>query len=86
MIKYEHDILKRLKKGKPPKNIFINFNNAFRSIELTMDLSLFDIKILKESTSRKTYRLRKGNYRALFYIEDNNLYVFKIDKREDVYK
>ena len=86
MVNYEHDVVKRLQKGKPPKDVFVHLDNAFRSIDLTGDLTLFDIKMLKGSNDRKTYRLRKGKYRTLFYIENSNLFVFKIGKREDVYK
>ena len=86
MVNYEHNVVKRLQKGKPPHEVFIHLDNAFRSIDLTGDLTLFDIKVLKGAQNRKTYRLRKGKYRALFYIEENDLFVFKIDKREDVYK
>jgi len=86
MVNYEHDVVKSLQKGKPPKDVFIHLDNAFRSIDLTGDLTLFDIKFLKGSHDRKTYRLRKGKYRALFYIKNNDLFVFRIDKREDVYK
>ena len=70
----------------PPKHIFTNLDNVFQSLDLTKDLNLFDIKLLKSSGGRKTYRLRKGKYRALFYVEEDNIFVFKIDKREDVYK
>ena len=86
MIKYEDYVLKSLKKGKPPIKVFVHFNNAFISLDLTKDLSLFDIKKLQGVESRIHYRLRKGKYRALFYIEDGNIFVYKIDKREDVYK
>jgi mRNA interferase RelE/StbE len=86
MIKYLEDIVKRIRKGQIPKEIFIHINNAFSSIDLTKDLSLFDIKKLKESKERNYYRLRKGKYRAIFYIENENIYVVALDKREDVYK
>jgi mRNA interferase RelE/StbE len=87
MVKYLEDILKRIKKGQIPKEIFIHFNNAFKSLDLTKDLSLFDIKQLKDSEekSRIYYRLRKGKYRAIFYIEEADIYVITIDKREEVY-
>ncbi len=52
---------------------------------MTHDLSLFDIKKLKASEKRTYYRVRKGKYRAIFYIENNNYYVISIDKREEVY-
>jgi len=88
MIKYFDDLLKRIKKGQIPKEIFIHFNNAFSALDLTKDLSLFDIKQLKmaEEKSRIYYRLRKGKYRAIFYIEEENIYVIALDKREEVYK
>ena len=86
MIQYLEDIVKRVKKGQIPKELFININNAFLSIDLTKDLNLFDIKAMKESEGRKYYRLRKGKYRAIFYIADDDIYVVALDKREDVYK
>ncbi len=88
MIKYEEAMLKRLKKGLIPKEIFVHFNNAFLSIDITKDLSLFDIKQLKlsENAKRVYYRLRKGKYRSIFYIEEEDIYVIAIDKREEVYK
>jgi len=88
MVKYHEDILKRMKKGQIPKEIFVHFNNAFCSLDLTKDLSLFDIKQLRtaEEQSRIYYRLRKGKYRSIFYIEDKDIVVITIDKREEVYK
>jgi mRNA interferase RelE/StbE len=88
MIKYIEDIVKRVKKGLIPMNVFIHFNNAFKSIDITKDLELFDIKKLttKEEFKHVYYRLRKGKYRAIFYIESNDIYIVALDKREDVYK
>ena len=85
MIRYLIDIIKRIKKGSIPKEIFVHIHNAFTSIDLTKDLNLFDIKSVKESDSRKYYRLRKGKYRAIFYIEKEDIYVVALDKREDIY-
>lgn len=75
-----------MRKGIPPEKVFRQIDNVFRSLDLTKDYSLFDIKILKRSEKRLTFRLRKGKYRALFYEEDGDLYVFRIDKREDIYR
>ena len=88
MVEYIEDILKKIKKGQIPKEIFVHFNNAFCSLDLTKDLSLFDIKQLKtaEEKNRVYYRLRKGKYRSIFYLEDENIVVIAIDKREEVYK
>ena len=49
-------------------------------------MKLFDIKKLKGLNEREYYRLRKGKYRAIFYIENNDYYIIKILKREEVYK
>ena len=88
MIQYAEDIVKRISKGIIPYDIFMHINNAFMAIDITKDLNLFDIKQLKMSkeTSRIYYRLRKGKYRAIFYIENNNIRVVALDKREDIYK
>jgi len=88
MIRYLDDILKRIKKGQIPKEIFVHFNNAFYALDLTKDLSLFDIKQLKssEEKTRNYYRLRKGKFRAIFFIEGEDINVITIDKREEVYK
>lgn len=87
MIRYYEDILKRIKKGQIPKEIFVHFNNAFCSLDLTKDLGLFDIKQLRnsEEKSRVYYRLRKGKYRSIFYLEEDDIVVMAIDTREEVY-
>ncbi len=88
MIRYLEDIHKRIKKGLIPREIFIHFCNAFSALDLTKDLSLFDIKQLRisEEKDRVYYRLRKGKYRAIFYVEDGDFYIIALDKREEVYK
>jgi mRNA interferase RelE/StbE len=88
MVNYEAEIVKRVVKGLIPQEVFVHFNNAFTALDVTKDLRLFDIKQLSASknTGRMYYRLRKGKYRAIFYISKNDLYVVALDKREDVYK
>lgn len=86
MVFYEDTVKKAVKKGSLPKDIFKRFNNVFISLDTTNDLGLFDIKKLKSSEKRTYYRLRKGKYRSIFYIEENNYYVISIAKREEVYK
>ena len=86
MINYEDNILKALKKGILPKEIFMLFHHAFIALDTTKDMNLFDIKKLKSSGGRSYYRLRKGKYRAIFYTEKNNYNVVLIAKREEVYK
>lgn len=85
MVVYEDNVKKSVAKGFLPKDVFARFNNVFIALDTTHDLSLFDIKKLKTSEKRTYYRVRKGKYRALFYIDNNNYYVISIAKREEVY-
>ena len=86
MIKYEDDVLKNIKKGRLPKEVFLLFHHAFIALEKTNDLNLFDIKRLRSNEKRTYYRLRKNKYRAIFYIEEGNYFIISIAKREEVYK
>ena len=88
MVRYTEDIVKRIGKGLIPQDIFLHINNAFTAIDITKDLNLFDIKQLKRSkdSSRIYYRLRKGKYRAIFYLENDNIMVIALDKREGIYR
>jgi mRNA interferase RelE/StbE len=85
MVVYEENVRKAVVKGSLPKDVFKRFNNVFIALDTTHDLSLFDIKKLKSSEKRTYYRVRKGKYRAIFYIEDNSYFVISIAKREEVY-
>jgi mRNA interferase RelE/StbE len=85
MVVYEENVKKAVAKGSLPKDVFLRFNNVFIALDTTHDLSLFDIKKLKSSERRTYYRVRKGKYRAIFYIEDNSCFVISIAKREEVY-
>ncbi|MDA3860605.1 MAG: hypothetical protein PF445_05215 [Melioribacteraceae bacterium] len=86
MVLYDDSIKKKIKKHEIPKTIIQQFHNAFISLELTEDFSLFDIKRIKGNFERKYYRLRKGTYRAIFYLDDKNIIVIYIGHRKDVYK
>ena len=85
MVVYEDNVKKAVLKGSLPREIFARFNNVFISLDTTHDLGLFDIKKLKSSEKRTYYRVRKGKYRAIFYIEESNYFVISIAKREEVY-
>jgi len=85
MVVYEENVKKAVTKGSLPRDIFERFNNVFISLDTTHDLSLFDITKLKSSGKRTYYRVRKGKYRAIFYIEESNYFVISIAKREEVY-
>jgi len=43
-----------------------------------------DIKPL--SGRKGEYRLRAGKYRVIFFIENENIYIVKVDTRGDIYK
>jgi mRNA interferase RelE/StbE len=88
MIRYAEDLVKRISKGLIPQDIFLHINNAFRAIDVTKDLDLFDVKQLKmtKEAGRIYYRLRKGKYRAIFYVENDDILVIALDKREDIYR
>jgi len=88
VVGYVDDIVKRISKGLISKDIFLHINNVFTAVDITKDLNLFDIKQLKMSkeTGRIYYRLRKGKYRAIFYVENDDIMVIALDKREDIYQ
>lgn len=86
MVFYDKDIKKSIKKGALPKEIVKLFVHAFQSLDQTKDLNLFDIKQLKTSSSNEFYRLRKGKYRAIFTISDQDFQVHAITKRSEVYR
>lgn len=86
MIYYENEVKKALSKGLIPLKIFQSLHNVFIALDQTNDLELFDIVKLKGKSERNYYRLRKGKYRAIFYVEKSDYYVIKIAKREEIYK
>lgn len=86
MVFYDKDIKKNVKKGLILKEVVKLFTHVFQSLDQTKDLNLFDIKQLKSSSSKEYYRLRKGKYRTIFTIEDQDYYVHAITKRSEVYR
>ena len=85
MIFYEGDVRKSVSKGLIPKGVFERIHNAFVVVDASGDFGLFDIKKMKSSGRRDYFRLRKGKYRAIFYVENGNCFVIALAKREDVY-
>lgn len=70
MIFYEEEVKKTLSKGLIPKQIFITIHNAFLALDNSGDFNLFDIVKLKGKSKWNYYRLRKGKYRAIFYVDN----------------
>ncbi len=85
MVYYESVVRKAITKGKIPRSVATTIHNAFLSLDLTRDFALFDIKEMKGEYRRTYYRLRKGKYRAIFYVDDD-LFVVYVGKRDEVYR
>jgi len=49
-------------------------------------LPLGDVKRLRGKKEPPFYRLRIGNYRVIFYMEQDVITVLRIDSRGDIYK
>ena len=86
MVFYEKSVKKAFGKGEIPKRTITLFHNAFLSLDLTKDLNLFDIKKIKGNHNREYYRLRKGKYRAIFYMFKDDFYIIYMGIREEVYE
>lgn len=86
MVYYDKEIPKAIKKGALPRNVAALFKSAFEVLDSTRDLNLFDIKQLPSNTETVFYRLRKGKYRAVFIIKDDEFYVLDSARRDEVYK
>jgi len=86
VIEYKEAILKAVRKGKIPDKIFLQVHNCFQAIERTGDLSIFDIKKIKGEYRFDYFRLRKGNYRAIFFMVNKNIRVVALEHRSEVYK
>ena len=82
---YESTVRKAISKGTLPQPVVKTIHNAFLSIDATRDFALFDIKEMRGAYRRTYYRLRKGKYRAVFYVEDD-VFVVYIGKRDEVYR
>ena len=83
---YSRQVEKQVKKGKIPKEIWVDFRDAFDSFGITANFRLFDIKKLTNKGPHVYYRLRIRNYRALFHMDDSAIYVEVIGPRGEIYK
>ena len=76
----------RLRFSKQAEKFLLSLpkRTAFNLLGKIEQLPEGDIKPLKGRKGE--YRLRFGKYRILFYIEKEEIRIFKIDTRGDVYK
>lgn len=85
-IKYSKAAEKFIKKNKA---IGIRFFKAFEELaEDKENIKSYDVKKFYSKIYEDIFRLRIGDYRAVFRIIDNELlvYVFDIGSRGDIYK
>ena len=82
-MKYEIEIKPKAIKDvkKIPKKILIT---VFDKIELLSDNLQGSVKHLTNFTPE--YRLRVGDYRILFEIDEDRIIVYRIQHRKDVYR
>lgn len=57
-----------------------------RIIKAISDIPRGDIKKLQGEKHPPLYRLRVGKYRVIYYLNDNEMLIVKIDTRGDIYK
>lgn len=85
-VKYSKSAEKFIKKNKA---IGVRFFKAFEELAESKDnVQLYDIKRFYSKNYNDIFRLRIGEYRAVFRIIDDELivYVFDIGARGDIYK
>ena len=85
-VKYSKSAAKFIKKNKA---IGMRFFKAFAELsEDKKKIQFYDVKKFRSKTYDDIFRLRIGDYRAVFRIVDNDLlvYVFDIGSRGDIYK
>jgi mRNA-degrading endonuclease RelE of RelBE toxin-antitoxin system len=79
-------ISKAVAHNKIPKEVWIDFRDAFESFSRNRNFRLYDIKKLVNKGPHVYYRLRVRNYRALFHMDDENVIVEDIGSRGGIYK
>lgn len=85
-VKYSKSAEKFIKKNKV---IGIRFFKAFAEIaEDSENIKTYDVKKFYSKNYNDIFRLRIGDYRAIFRIVDDELlvYIFAIGSRGDIYK
>ncbi len=83
VVHYESVVRKAIARGAIPKAVVQTIHNAFLSLDATRDFALFDIKEIRGEYRRTYFRLRKGKYRAIFFV-DGDIFVVSIGKRDEV--
>ena len=85
-VRYSTSIAKRVKRHQLPKEIWVDFRDAFEAFAASRNMRLFDIKRLMIKGAYVYFRLRIRNYRAIFRMDDTCLYVEEMGPRGEIYK
>ena len=83
---YSKKVGKDAERNKIPKEVWVDFKDAIESFARTRNFRLFDIKKLTIKGPHVYYRLRVRSYRALFHMDDQNIYVEDIGPRGGIYR
>jgi mRNA-degrading endonuclease RelE of RelBE toxin-antitoxin system len=83
---YSKRVAKRIEKLQIPREVWIDFQDAFESFAKSRNFRLFDIKKLTVKGPHMYYRIRVRDYRALFHMDDEYIFVEDIGPRGGIYK
>ena len=83
---YSKRIGKDVERHRIPKEVWVDFKDAFESFAQNKNFRLFDIKKLTNKGPYVYYRLRVHSYRALFHMDDQSIYVEDLGPRGGIYK
>lgn len=85
-VRYSKHVAKKVERNKLPKEVWIDFKDAFEAFANNKNFRLFDMKKLTNKGPYVYYRLRIRGYRALFHMDDEHIYVEDIGTRGEIYK
>ena len=83
---YSKKVLKDVERHRIPQEVWLDFRDSFDAFSCSQNFRLFDIKKLVNKGPYVYYRLRVRTYRALFHMDDRNIYVEDIGSRGGIYK
>jgi mRNA-degrading endonuclease RelE of RelBE toxin-antitoxin system len=85
-VRYSKSIAKKVKRHQLPQEIWADFRDAFNAFAMSRNMRLFDIKRLVTKGPYAYFRLRIRNYRAIFRMDDQTIYVEEIGPRGEIYR
>ncbi len=85
-VRYRKSVVKRIQKHQLPKEIWEDFRDAFQALAKSRNMRLFDIKKMMIKGPYIYFRMRIRNYRALFHMDNQCIYVEDIGLRGEIYK